>query len=149
MIAMSNRISVSEWGRFHWNSNLDRSWRFRITMNRVVAFVACVASVLLGAVSLSAEEVYSYTAKGVVKALPGNGRASNEIIVKHEPIPNYRDEAGNVVGMMAMTMPFYLAEATKIEGINVGDSIELIVEQRLKPKFSEQVVAVKKLNVPH
>jgi Cu/Ag efflux protein CusF len=98
---------------------------------------------------LSAEEVYSYTAKGVVKALPGNGRASNEIIVKHEPIPNYRDEAGNVVGMMAMTMPFYLAEATKIEGINVGDSIELIVEQRLKPKFSEQVVAVKKLNVPH
>lgn len=149
MIAMSNRISVSEWGRFQWNSNLDRSWRFRITMNRVVAFVACVASVLLGAVSLSAEEVYSYTAKGVVKALPGNGRASNEIIVKHEPIPNYRDEAGNVVGMMAMTMPFYLAEATKIEGINVGDSIELIVEQRLKPKFSEQVVAVKKLNVPH
>jgi Cu/Ag efflux protein CusF len=114
-------------------------------MNRVVAFVACVASVLLGAVSLSDEEVYSYTAKG----LPGNGRASNEIIVKHEPIPNYRDEAGNVVGMMAMTMPFYLAEATKIEGINVGDSIELIVEQRLKPKFSEQVVAVKKLNVPH
>jgi len=91
-----------------------------------------------------AEEVYSYSVTGVVTALPGNGRAKNEMLVKHDPIPNYRDEAGNVVGMAAMTMPFYLSSQTSIDGIHVGDQVELTVEQRLKPKFSESVVSVRK-----
>jgi Cu/Ag efflux protein CusF len=111
----------------------------------LATFVACVSS-LLCVLSAYAQDVYSYSVKGVVKALPGNGRASNEIIVKHEPIPSYRDEAGNVVGMMAMTMPFYLSDKTSAEGIQVGDSIELTVEQRLKPKFSEQVVSLRKVD---
>ena len=93
---------------------------------------------------VAAQEVYSYSVTGVVRALPGNGRAANEILVKHDPIPNYRDEAGNVVGMAAMTMPFYLAPETSIQGIQVGDSVELTVEQRLKPRFSESVVSIQK-----
>ena len=91
-----------------------------------------------------AQNVFSYSVRGVVKALPGNGRASNEIIVKHEAIPNYRDEAGNIVGMSAMTMPFYLAKTTKLDGISVGDPVEMKVEQRLKPSFTEEVVSITK-----
>jgi Cu/Ag efflux protein CusF len=102
-------------------------------------------SLLLFIANAAAQDSYSYTVKGVIKALPGNGRAANELIVKHEPIPNYRDEAGNVVGMMAMTMPFYLSESLSASGLEVGDSVELTVEQKLKPKFSEQVVVLKKL----
>lgn len=111
--------------------------------------LGCLFIVIFLLVSIAnfavAQEVYSYTVRGVIKALPGNGRAANELIVKHEAIPNYRDEAGNVVGMMAMTMPFYLSESVSPSGLAVGDSVELTVEQKLKPKFSEQVVVLKKI----
>ena len=93
-----------------------------------------------------AQDKYSYTVKGVIRALPGNGRASNEILVKHEPIPDYRDESGKVVGMMGMTMPFYLPEGTSVADLHVGDSIEMVVEQQLKPKFAENVVSIKRVN---
>ena len=109
--------------------------------NLLLSFIALVG---LSSVNAWAQDVFSYSVKGVVKALPGNGRASNEIIVKHEAIPDYRDEAGNIVGMMAMTMPFYLAKTTKIEGIAVGDAVEMAVEQRLKPSFTEEVISIKK-----
>jgi Cu/Ag efflux protein CusF len=103
---------------------------------------------LINATSVAlAQDVYSYTVKGVVKALPGNGRAANEILVKHEPIPDYRDQSGKVVGMMAMTMPFYLSEKLSAEGIKVGDNVEMVVEQRLAPRYSESVVALKKVEL--
>jgi Cu/Ag efflux protein CusF len=109
-------------------------------------FTAALWSVLISFVAAYAsdEGVYTLHVKGVVKALPGPGLASNEILVKHEPIPDYRDESGKVVGMMAMTMPFYLEGSVSLKGISVGDSIELVVEQRIKPSFTDKVVAIKK-----
>jgi len=110
-------------------------------------FISCIVLVgilLFVTKSSHAQDVFSYSVKGVIKALPGNGRASNELIVKHEAIPNYRDEAGNIVGMDAMTMPFYLSKTVKAEGFTVGDQIEMLVEQRLRPSFTEEVVSLKK-----
>jgi Cu/Ag efflux protein CusF len=110
-----------------------------------IAFLALITTFSLSSGNAWAQDVFSYSVKGVVKALPGNGRANNEIIVKHEAIPDYRDESGNIVGMMAMTMPFYLAKTTKLDGgISVGDAVEMNVEQRLKPRFTEEVVGIKK-----
>lgn len=102
----------------------------------VVVFVASMAH---------ADQVFSFTVKGVVKGLPGDGLAKNEILVKHEAIPSYRDEAGNMVGMHPMTMGFYLSDKVTAEGLQVGDAIEMVVEQTIKPKFSEQVVSLKKV----
>lgn len=99
-------------------------------------FSLCVAR------AVCAEDVYTFTVRGVVKALPGKGLAANEILVKHEPIPEYRDESGKVVGMMAMTMPFYLSEKISLEGIKEGDAVEFVVEQRIKPTFTEQVISL-------
>jgi Cu/Ag efflux protein CusF len=101
-------------------------------------------SVLSIVTSAVAQDVYTYEVKGVLKALPGRGTANNEILVKHEPIPGYRDEAGNLVGMAAMTMPFYLASNVKVDSFEVGDQVEMVVEQRLKPRFTEEVVSLKK-----
>jgi Cu/Ag efflux protein CusF len=102
---------------------------------------------LLGALSVVtsavAQDVYTYNVKGVLKALPGQGTARNEILVAHEPIPGYRDQAGNIVGMAAMTMPFYLANGVKLESFQVGDRVEMVVEQRLQPRFTEEVVSLK------
>jgi len=47
---------------------------------------------------------------------------------------------------MAMTMPFYLAEGLSISGIGVGDPVQLVVEQRLEPKYSEKVVSIAKVS---
>jgi Cu/Ag efflux protein CusF len=47
--------------------------------------------------------------------------------------------------MHPMTMGFYLSDKVTTEGIHVGDTIEMVVEQAIKPKFNEQVVSLKKL----
>lgn len=109
-------------------------------------FIMCLALCVVGAVTAAADEAYSFTVKGVVKALPGQGTAKNEILVKHEEIPDYRDSSGKVVGMMPMTMPFYLADGLSISGIGVGDPVRLVVEQRLEPKYSEKVVSIAKVS---
>ena len=104
--------------------------------------VTCALALL--ATAAHADEAYSFKVRGVVRALPGAGTAPNEILVKHEEIPDYRDSSGKVVGMMAMTMPFYLAPSTSLAGIAVGDTVEMLVEQRLEPKYTEFVVSVAK-----
>lgn len=113
------------------------------TFNRV--FI-CICLVVWGvAGSARAEERYTYNVRGIVRALPGKGRAANEVLVKHEPIPEYRDESGKVVGMMAMTMPFYLGEKVSASELHVGDAVEMVVEQSFKPTFSERVVKIAKV----
>ncbi len=107
--------------------------------------LAAVIALTLSAAPAVAEDSYTFKVKGVVRALPGEGRAANEILVKHEEIPDYRDSSGEVVGMMAMTMPFYLAPQVSLKGIAEGDAVELVVEQRLQPKYSEQVTSITKL----
>ena len=107
--------------------------------------LAAVIALTLSAASAVAEDSYTFKVKGVVRALPGEGRAANEILVKHEEIPDYRDSSGEVVGMMAMTMPFYLAPQVSLKGVAEGDAVELVVEQRLQPKYSEQVTSISKL----
>ena len=111
-------------------------------MRSILVFSAC--AVFGMASGAYAEDVYSFTVRGVVQALPGAGRAPNELLVKHEPIPDYRDSSGEVVGMAAMTMPFYLGEGVAVNDLKVNDPVELTVEQRIRPKYSEKVVRVTK-----
>ncbi len=115
----------------------------RIFLN-LAAFV-CVVAVHLGLATASfCEESFRYTVVGTVKALPGGPRAANEILVKHQEIPDYRDSSGKVVGMMAMTMPFYLSPKVSVSDIKVGDAVTMVVEQRLTPRFTEEVVEIKR-----
>jgi len=111
----------------------------------VVAFLVSLFMSVAATRCSFAQDIFTYHVKGIVKVLPGKGTAANEMLVKHEPIPDYRDEAGNVVGMAAMTMPFYLAKGVTTESLAVGDQVEMVVEQRLKPRFSEEVVSIKKV----
>lgn len=119
-------------------------------MTFILRSVLIVCSLLLMVTATHAEpaptdKAYVFTVKGIIKGLPGDGRAANEILVKHGPIPDYRDDTGTVTGMMAMTMPFYLAEGVSLKDIKAGDSVEMKVEQHLKPTFSEYVTALKRV----
>jgi Cu/Ag efflux protein CusF len=68
----------------------------------------------------------SYEVRGEVVRLPPAG--GRDLVVKHEAIPGFVDEAGKVVGMDAMTMPFTLAEGVSIEGIAPGDVVNFTLE---------------------
>jgi Cu/Ag efflux protein CusF len=117
-------------------------------MNKMTTVMKAVFISLLSTCAIMtsavADEAYFYTVKGIIKGMPGDRLAKNELLVKHQPIPGYRDDTGAIVGMMAMTMPFYLKEGVSLEGIKEGDSVELKVEQHLKPKFTEEVISVAK-----
>jgi Cu/Ag efflux protein CusF len=109
---------------------------------RVLAVVlSCIATVTVA----YADDAYVFTVKGIIKGLPGDGRAANEILVKHQPIPDYRDDTGTITGMMAMTMPFYVGEGVSLKEFKAGDPIEMKVEQHLKPTFSEFVTSIKRV----
>ncbi len=103
----------------------------------VVVMLCCIVNAL-------AEDSHRYTVVGTLKALPGGPRAANEILVKHEEIPDYRDSSGKVVGMMAMTMPFYLSPKVSVSDLKVGDAVTMVIEQRLQPRFTEEVVEIKR-----
>jgi Cu/Ag efflux protein CusF len=47
--------------------------------------------------------------------------------------------------MMAMTMPFYVADGVSLSEFKAGDSVELKVEQHLKPEFTEKVTSIKRV----
>ena len=109
----------------------------------VVVLVFFMAGVAL------ADDAYTFKVHGVIRGLPGKGLAKDEILVKHQAIPDYRDESGKVIGMMAMTMPFYLAPELSVEGFAEGDTVELEIEQHLQPESSEKVVKIKKVEQAH
>lgn len=108
------------------------------------AFFLALSSLLVVTSSAAGLDSATYSIKGVVKALPGNGRAQNEVLIKHEAVPDYRNRSGEVVGMSAMTMPFYLRPGVSLGDIKVGDSVEFQVEAHFEPRFIEEVVAIKR-----
>lgn len=77
----------------------------------------------------------SYTVRARVVALPDPSRkGSPELIARHERIPDFKDRDGTIavdpstgeaVGMPVMVMPFPLSPGLRLEGIAVGDAVEI------------------------
>lgn len=72
------------------------------------------------------ERVVAYTVRGEVVTLPD---AMNDLMVKHEAIPEFRDGEGTL-GMNVMTMPFPLADGVASDGLDVGDKVSITFEVR-------------------
>ena len=66
-----------------------------------------------------------YTVRGTVEQLPIEGEPQTEFRVHHEAIDNFKNASGLVVGMNAMSMPFPLGPGVKLDGVAVGDLVEL------------------------
>jgi len=64
--------------------------------------------------------VAEYTVRGLVVALP---QGDDEMMVRHEAIPEFRGP--DELGMDVMDMPFPFAEGVSIDGIEVGDKLSL------------------------
>ena len=73
------------------------------------------------------DQVVAYTVRGRITELPDEGRPASEFAVHHEPIPSFLS-GGEVVGMASMTMPFPLKEGVSIDGLSVGQAVEMTFE---------------------
>ena len=67
----------------------------------------------------------TYTVRGEVVELPSPGAAGSQFQVHHEAIPGFVDQHGEVVGMSSMTMPFPLGDGLQLDGLELGDKVEL------------------------
>ncbi len=55
-------------------------------------------------------------------------RPDGYVTLRHEPVDDFTDESGAVVGMNSMTMDFPLARGASLNGLTVGDKIEATLE---------------------
>jgi Cu/Ag efflux protein CusF len=93
----------------------------------------------------AASDVQIYVIRGEVISVPQAGKSGTQFIVKHEPIDNFRDATGKIVGMDTMGMPFTPGNDVSLEGINPGDKIEMRWVLQWKPDSKEYVESVRKL----
>jgi Cu/Ag efflux protein CusF len=106
--------------------------RFSQMSGRVLSAAVCVA--LVAGVGCSKRETPStqtkapsatYTTRGIVIELPDPAKPTSEFKVYHERIADFVNAKGEKVGMNEMLMPFPLAKTISLDGIAVGDKVEL------------------------
>ena len=123
-------------------------------MSRAIRIIAMLGAIIAvgcsnGQRNDTPEEAESdareYVIRGEVISVPQEGKPGMQFIVKHEPIDNYRDAGGRIVGMDTMGMPFTPGEGVSLEGIMPGDKIEMRWVMRWKPKVKEYVESIQKL----
>jgi hypothetical protein len=87
----------------------------------------------------------TYTVRGLVESILEPGKPASEFTVKHEPIDNFVDKEGQVVGMGSMAMPFTPAKGLSFQGLRPGDKVELTFEIRWKGNPYMQITHIAKL----
>lgn len=132
-----------------------------VTSERNVAMRALGIIVMLGAIVAAgctrgqtneqpaavASDAQTYVIRGEVISLPQAGKPGTEFIIKHEPIHNFRNSSGQIVGMNTMGMPFTPSKGVSLEGIKPGDKIEMRWVVEWKPEAREYVESVRKLSI--
>jgi Cu/Ag efflux protein CusF len=79
-----------------------------------------------GTSDAQAQAVRRYTVRGEVVRLPE--KPGGDLMLRHEPIDDFVDGSGIVVGMDSMVMPFQVAADASLEGLAVGDKTEVVLE---------------------
>ncbi|HYE03565.1 MAG TPA: copper-binding protein [Phycisphaerales bacterium] len=82
--------------------------------------------------------------RGIVTELPDPATRKG-FRVRHEAIDTFKNARGETVGMGAMTMHFPLAPGVALEGVEVGDVVELTFEVWSRPRIRYHVTRVVRL----
>ena len=93
----------------------------------------------------AASDARTYVIRGEVISVPQAGKPGTQFIVQHEPIDDFRDSRGKVVGMDTMGMPFTPGRDVSLEGIKPGDKVELTWVIQWNPRVNEYVESLRKL----
>lgn len=65
----------------------------------------------------------TYEVKGLVRAVKEQSIGRTQLSIQHEAIPEFVGITGKTEGMDSMIMPFTVAEAVDLEGIETGTKI--------------------------
>ena len=87
---------------------------------------------------------HTYESRGIVQKLPGESPDA-QLMIQHEPLPDFKNSAGKVVGMNSMTMPFPPADDVSVENLAVGDKVRFTFEVQWEPSAGWTLTAVEKL----
>jgi len=93
----------------------------------------------------AAAEPDHYTVRGEVTALPAADDPTRGFYVRHEAIDDFKAPDGSVLGMDAMTMQFPLDDPTLLDGVAVGDKVELTYEINWHCAPTQRVTRLRKL----
>jgi Cu/Ag efflux protein CusF len=85
-----------------------------------------------GGTGVPASTPTKYTVRGIIKQLPVEGDPRTAFMVHHEAIPGFQKD-GKVIGMAEMTMAFPLGPGVTLDGLRVGQKIELDLEVIERP----------------
>ncbi len=66
-----------------------------------------------------------YTVRGEVVRAAAPTSQGGEVFIRHEPIDDFTDSSGKVVGMASMTMPFPMGPEVLSDPLAAGDKVEL------------------------
>jgi Cu/Ag efflux protein CusF len=105
------------------NTHHMNAWRRAVLAGGVFAMVSTGCSREPAAPVRGAPD-HTYSVRGLVEMIPAKDKPTAEFVVHHEPIPEFVNPNGTK-GMPAMSMPFPLAKGVSIEGVKVGDAVEL------------------------
>jgi len=118
---------------------LTRSEKFQLAP----LFLLAALLLILPACSNDPGYEHTYTVRGVVVSMPGD-KATQQFIVHHEEIPDYQSINGSV-GMREMAMPIPVPDPSVLDGIAVGDKVELTFGERFEPDHAMGLVSISKL----
>jgi Cu/Ag efflux protein CusF len=86
-----------------------------------------------------------YVVRGEVVRLPNADDGSGGFYVRHEAIDDFKAADGSVIGMDAMTMRFPLSDPALLDGLAVGDKVEITYEVDWHGQPMQQATKVTKL----
>lgn len=92
-----------------------------------LSLAACDSRQPAGKAEPAAAAPTRYTVRAELVALPEPGARVREVELRHEAIDDFRDGSGAVVGMDAMVMPFALEPGVSLDGVGLGDAVEVVL----------------------
>jgi Cu/Ag efflux protein CusF len=87
----------------------------------------------------------TYEVRGEVVSIDADAQPKPQIRIRHEAIPDYRNRAGETVGMGVMAMPAFVEAEVDLSGIEPGDKVAFTLRQQWEPRIETQITAIETL----
>jgi len=113
-----------------------RAFRWTLFLLAVLSLAGC---------SGGKESGRTYTVRGQVTQLPDPGNPGTGLYLNHEAVDDFVSRDGEMVGMDPMTMSFPVDEKVPLEGIGVGDVVELKLHVDWGAETEVEIVGIREL----
>ncbi|MEM9293066.1 MAG: copper-binding protein [Acidobacteriota bacterium] len=91
------------------------------------------------------DDVQRYEVRGEVRQVPDEENPASELMIHHEAIDDFVNWQGEVSGMDSMTMPFPVSDDEQLEGIEIGDKVQIQLEVDWDSDTPMRVVEVEEI----